>query len=128
MDIALELANYLENANYGTVGTNIFAGQIPDETNGIYIVRTGGLPNNYVPIEETVLDIYVKSSSANDCITTLESIKRFIHRMHTTEINDAYIYTFLVLSDVEDVQRDLEYVKIFKITLQVVYRDTGLIS
>lgn len=128
MDIALEVANYLDNANFGTVGTDIFVGQIPTGTDGVYVVRSGGIPNNYVPIEETVLDIYVKDTKSSRAITTLEDIKRFIHRMHTTIINDAYVYSFLVIGDIEDVQRDQEYAKIYKITLQVIHRDTGLIS
>lgn len=128
MDIAYQVAQYLANAGFGTLGTSIFSGQLPAEQNGVYVCRLGGIPNNYIPIEETVLDIYVKDTSASDAITLLENIKRYIHRMHTTETSSAYFYTFLVIGDVEDVQRDMEYAKIFKITLQVVHRDKSLIS
>lgn len=127
-DIAYDVALYIDNANFGTIGTDIFVGQIPDETNGLYVMRTGGQLNNYVPIEESVVDIYCKDIHASACIDKLERIKRHIHRMHTTEVNDSFVYTFLVIGDIEDVQRDLEYAKIFKITLQVVYRNTTLIS
>jgi len=34
----------------------------------------------------------------------------------------------LVIGDVEDVDRDLEYAKVFKITVQVNHRDLALIS
>lgn len=128
MDIAFQVAQYLEDAGFGTVGTDIFVGQIPSETNGLYITRTGGQLHNYVPIEEAVVDIYTKDTSAQDGITKLENIKRFIHRMHNTSTADAYVYTFLVIGDVEIVQRDLEYAKIAKITLQVMHRDASLIS
>jgi len=126
-DVALTVGTYL-SAGYGTVGTDIFIGQIPASQNGIYILRSGGQLNNYVPIEETVVDIYVKDTSSSSAIDTLERIKRYIHRMHSTTVASDYIYTFLVIGDVEDVQRDLELAKIYKITLQVVHRDTGLIS
>jgi hypothetical protein len=128
MDIAYKVAMYLDDANFGTLGTDIFVGQIPTGTNGVYVLRSGGQLNNYVPIEETVLDIYVKDNKAEDAVTLLENIKRYIHRMHTTTLSGAYIYTFLVMGDIEDVQRDMEYAKIFKITLQVIHRDTSLIS
>lgn len=128
MDIANEVATYLANAGFGTLGTDIFVGQIPAETNGLYIIRTGGQLNNYVPIEEAVVDIYIKNTSSEDAVNTLEDIKRFIHRMHNTSTANSYVYTFLVIGDVESVQRDLEYAKIMKITLQVVHRDTSLIS
>lgn len=128
MDIAAELANYIDNAGFGTVGTDIFIGQIPEGTDGVYIIRSGGQLNNYIPIEESVLDVYIKDHSATDAIAKIENIKRFIHRMHSTEVNNAYIYMFLVIGDVEDVARDLEYEKIYKITVQVLHRDVGVIS
>lgn len=128
MDVSYQVAQYLATAGFGTLGTDIFASQIPAEQNGVYVTRLGGMPNKYVPIEETVLDIYVKDTSASDAITKLENIKRYIHRMHSTETSSAYFYTFLVIGDVEDVQRDMEYAKVFKITVQVMHRAKNLIS
>lgn len=128
MDISYEIARYIDDAGFGTLGTDVFAGQIPAEINGIYVVRTGGVLNNYIPVEETVLDVYCKNTSAQECITTLEDVKRFIHRMHNTIKGDAFIYSILVIGDVEDVQRDLEYAKIYKISLSVRHRSTDLIS
>lgn len=128
IDVALTVGTYLDNANFGTVGTDIFIGQIPATQDGIYVMRAGGQLNNYVPIEESVVDIYVKNTTSQQAIQTLEQIKRYIHRMHSTTIGNDYIYTFLVLGDIEDVQRDLELAKIYKITLQVVHRDEAVIS
>lgn len=132
MDIADILCQYLDDANFGVVGTSIFPGQIPNDTNGIYIVRVGGTPNMYTSIEESVCDIYVKDSSSKDAITLLERIKRAIHRSHsisvTVESNTAYIHSLLVIGDVQDVARDLEYSKVYKITVQTLSRDTALIS
>ncbi len=128
IDVALTVGTYLDNAGFGTVGTDIFIGQIPATQDGIYVLRAGGQMNNYVPIEESVVDIYVKNTTSQQAIQTLEQIKRYIHRMHSTTIGNDYIYTFLVLGDIEDVQRDLELAKIYKITLQVVHRDEAVIS
>ena len=127
-DIANEVAQYLDDGGYGTLGTDIFVGQIPANINGIYVLRLGGSLNNYVPIEEAVVDIYVKNTSASTAVTTIESIKGYIHRMHSTETANKYIYTFLVIGDVDTISRDIEYAKIMKITVQVVNRDTSLIS
>ena len=128
MDIAFEVATWLQRMGFGTVGTSIHVGYLPDSSNAISVMNAGGSPNNYVPIENSFVDIYVKNTSASTGIETINNIKRAIHRMHTTEVNDAYIYTFLVVGDVEDVERDLEYAKIFKITVQVIHRDTDIIS
>lgn len=127
-EIGLALANYLDTSGFGTLGTDIFVSQIPDGVNGIWVERVGGLQNNYVPMQEAVVNIYAKNTSAADAITLLENIKDHIHRMHTTTAGDNFIYTMLVLGNVEDVSRDLEYAKIVKLTVQLVYKNNGIIS
>lgn len=128
MDIAYQVADYLADNGFGTIGTSIFIGEIPANANGLYIIRTGGLLNNYVPIEETILSIYCKDTQALDCITLLENVKRNIHRKSSTTLDGAFVFTFLVLGDIEDIQRDTSYDKVFKITVQVVHRSLGVIS
>lgn len=128
VDVSRNLAAYLDSAGFGTLGTDIFVGQLPENTNGIWVERIGGQPMLYTPIEESVCNIYASNTSAMAAIEVLENIKRYIHRMHSTEMNTSSVYTMLVISDVEEVSRDLEYNKIYKLTVQLVYRDTGLIS
>ena len=128
MDIAYDVAKYLADNGFGTLGTSIFAGQIPNGTNGIWVTRIGGVLNNYVPIEEAAVNVYIKNTSGQTCVQTLENIKKFIHRMHSTTTANASVYTFLVIGDVEDLARDLEYEKVYKLTLQVVYRKSSIIS
>lgn len=128
MDIAYKLGEYLASNGFGTLGTTIYIGSIPATAQGLNIVRSGGSLNNYLPIEETVLDIYCKDTQAADAITKLENIKRFIHRQHNTTLSSDYVFTFLVLGDVEDIQRDDSYDKLYKLTIQVVHRATGVIS
>lgn len=128
MDIAYQMANYLAAAGFGTLNSDVFVGHIPDGTNGIYVERTGGQAEAYLPIEESALNIYARNTSAASAIDKLEDIKRFIHRMHNTTTANAYIYRILLIGDVEDVDRDLEHAKTFRITVSVLHRDTALIS
>jgi len=128
MDIANTVATYLDNAGFGDIGIDIFVGYIPDETDGIWVERIGGSLNYYVPMEESVVNIYVKDTSATSAIDKIEDIKRYIHRMHSVDSVTSFIYTLLVLGDVEDVARDLEYSKVYKLTVQIVYRDKAVIS
>lgn len=127
-DIANDVAQYLDDNGFGTLGTDIYVGYIPDNKSCIAVMRSGGLPHRYTPIVETVVDIYVKNTSASEAISTLENIKAFIHRMHNTTMTGTFAYSILALGDVEDVQRDPEYSKIFKITVQLINRDTSIIS
>jgi hypothetical protein len=127
-DVAYGFATYLANAGFGTLGVDVYVGQIPENTNGLWVERIGGSQNNYIPMEEAAINIYAKSTSANDAIAQLDTIKRHIHRMHTTSFNGVEIYTMLAIGNVEDVSRDVEYAKIFKLTVQLTYRSTGIIS
>lgn len=128
MDIAFEIAKYLEKNNFGTIGDDIFIGQIPTGVNGLYVLRATGTLENYLPIENSLIDIYTKSSKSLDAVTQLENIKRFIHRMHNTSTANSYIYSMLVVGDVEAVERDNEYAKVYKISLEVKHRAINLIS
>jgi hypothetical protein len=128
MDIAYKVAEYLAANGFGTLGTSIYVGSIPTTAQGLNIVRSGGSFNNYLPIEEAVLDIYSKDTQAADAILRLENIKRFIHRQNNISPSGVYIFTILMLGDVEDIQRDDSYDKIYKITVQVIHRSTGVIS
>lgn len=127
-DIAYEIASYLDTAGYGTIGTDIFVGQIPAETNGVYVMRNGGAMNNYLPVTDSLVEIYVKNTKASTAASTIESIKNYIHRMHNTTTSGSYVYSMLLVGDVEDVLRDDEYGKIYRISVSVKHRDLSLIS
>jgi hypothetical protein len=127
-EISYNFAKYLANSDFGALGTDIFAGEIPSEADGIWIIRSSGTLNNYVPIETVLLDIYCKNVMSSEAIYTLERVKKLIHRMHSTSINSSEFYSMLVISDIEDVSRDLEYSKIYKLTVSVMHRDLRLIS
>lgn len=127
-DIAYDTAKYLADNGFGTLGTDIHVGYMPDDDAAIAVILSGGLPHKYTPINDSVLDIYVKNTSASEAISTLSSIKNFIHRMHNTSLTNNFAYSFLVIGDIEDVARDPEYSKVFKLTVQLLHRDTTLIS
>lgn len=128
MDVAYEIAEYLQTAGFGTLGTSIFVDQIGGETDGIYVESLGGESQNYLPIDQAVLNIYAKNTSAATAKAQLRNIKNHIHRMHNTVTANAYIYSILAIGGVENVDRDLEYAKLYKLTISVMCRDLGLIS
>lgn len=128
MDSAYEIAKYLADAGFGTLQTDIFVDQIGAETDGIYVESLGGQLDYYLPIEEAVLNIYAKDTSAYAAKTKLKNIKNHIHRMHNTVTTNAYIYSILAIGNIENVDRDLEYAKLYKLTLSVRCRDLGLLS
>lgn len=127
-DVANSMAKYLSDNGFGTLGTDIHVGYMPDNDSAIAVMRSGGIPHKYTPIVDTIVDIYVKNTSGTEAMSKIESIKNFVHRMHNTELENDYMYSMLVIGDVEDIQRDPEYSKVFKITVQLLHRDSALIS
>lgn len=127
-DIAYELADLLADNGFGTLGDDIMVGQIDFVKNGIYLLNVAGDSNNYVPMQRSVVDIYAKNTSANAGITKLRNIKNLLDRMHSVNLGQNYIYSILLLGSIENIQRDNEYAKIMKITIEVMHRDKALIS
>ena len=128
IDIAYEIAEYIQDNFSYVLETDLYVGQIPDTTSGIMVKRNGGTLNNYIPVEQTVTDIYARYTSASEAITKLEALKRFMHRMIDTETTNTVIYSMIVLGDIEEVSRDLQGYKIYKFSLLVTHRDNNLIS
>ena len=127
-DVLTVFADMMAAAGLGTVGTNIFIGQLPAEINGIYLVRLGGTMNNYLPIEETLVDVYIQNINAQTAVQTAETIKRTFHRHLETGSDEQFIYTILALSNIDDLGRDQEYGKMYKITFEIEHRATAIIS
>lgn len=127
-DILSDFANMLQIDGFGTVGTDIFVGQMPAETNGIYLQRIGGELNNYLPIESTVVNVYVQNVSSQTAIGTIETIKRTYHRKLESGTDNSLIYTILVMGDVEDMGREIDFGKVYKLTLEITHRLRTLIS
>lgn len=128
MDVAEQIAQYLASSGFGVFSADVFVGQLPEADNCIAVIRSGGELAEYLPIEKSLIDIYVKNTSSLSAITLLENIKRQIHRMHSWESGSIYIYSMLVVSDVEDLTRDNQLAKVYKITIQVLHRAKILIS
>lgn len=126
--ISYQVATWLASAGFGTLGTDIFVNEIPDDINGLWTVNMGGQLNNYVPIEEAVVNIYSKDIKSELAVDRLERIKHTIHRQYSQTIGTTFVYTFLIIGDIESVDRDAQFEKVYKMTVQVVHRDTNLIS
>lgn len=127
-DILSTFADKLEADGFGTVGADIFIGQLPAETNGIYLQRTGGALNNYIPIEETFFTVYVQNISSETAIGVIENIKRTYHRHLETGDDNSVIYTILAIGDIADLGREIDYGKVYSISFNIKHRATALIS
>lgn len=127
-DILDTIATMLQNLGIGTVGTDIFIGQLPADTDGIYLVRNGGEMNGYIPMEKTMFTAYVNYNSSETAIQKIETIKRTLHRTLETGDDNSQIYSILAMGDIEDLGREIDYGKTYGQTFTVLHRAKALIS
>jgi hypothetical protein len=94
--ILVELAKYLQSQNFGTVGTNIFAGrglqESPDEQIAFFVIGDQE-PNRYVNVQTIVFQIEVRRKRYEDAKTVDKEIYDLLHKtfMDTVKSNGEYV-------------------------------------
>lgn len=81
MTITQELANWLQNEAYGTIGEDIFVENLPAEVDYAITVSRGiaGRQDTYVPILRQVIDVYARDYSSLDVEALLTDIFNKLH-------------------------------------------------
>ncbi|RLA58675.1 MAG: hypothetical protein DRR04_10390 [Gammaproteobacteria bacterium] len=129
MDIAYEIAKYIEDSFSYTLGTDLFVGTLPTGTDtGIFVIRNTGELAMYSPITKTVVDVYYKDTNSSRGMANLTAIKLFMHRMIDTDTENAVIYSMLAISDIEDMGRDQQMAQLYKFSIDIMHRDKSVIS
>ena len=96
MSTAIDIATYLQVQGYGTVGTEIFYGFMPDDPNdAICVYETSGRPSELHRIDQPNFQIVVRRGSITNpgylsCSITIESINTLLHNITNTVINGTF--------------------------------------
>jgi hypothetical protein len=128
IDLAKDIATLLSNSGLGTLGSDLFIDNMPDDKNGLYIVHAGGELDKYTPMQTTIFDIYAKYQQAQTAVNKLESVLSLIHRMHSVNLSNTYLFSILGIGSVEVVDILDNNDKIYKITISVINRNKLNIS
>jgi hypothetical protein len=96
--IAQEVAEYLEENDIATLGTDLFIDTVPDVDDDIVVVyNTGGeTPDIYVPIENPTFEVLVRSMSADSAYSKAKSIKELLHLKYNVELVDDNTYFYYI--------------------------------
>lgn len=103
MTIAQEIAEYLEDCGVGTVGTDMFAGYLPDNANSaIGVFDTGGMkPDTYIPTKEPTFQVLIRSSSYSAGWTKLASVRSYLHQKENATLIDGGTYFYFIFAMAE---------------------------
>ena len=85
MPAADDIAEYLEDQSLGTVGTDIFVGQLPDDPdNAICVAQTAGKPPDYLGAQEYAgIQIRVRNTDHDTGYALANNILDLLHGAHS---------------------------------------------
>lgn len=102
-----DIADQLATNGRGAVGTSIFVGYMPPDTNGIAVLDTGGMqPDKYIPTKEPTFQIFIRSADFSTGKALLDNIRSDLHRKANVTYGGTYFYFILAMSEGGHLGRD----------------------
>lgn len=124
------IEQYLEDNGLGTIGTNIFDGELQfDKTDIVSLITSPSPePNKAIPYFEQTIDIWARYSDYDVGYLKLQDIFDLLHQNEHYDIGDFHVYLSYSTGMIEDMGRDVERRHIFKLTLAFIYRNATVLS
>jgi hypothetical protein len=105
-----DVADYLEDQNVGTVGTDIFCGYLPDSPDTcITILDTGGpQPDSYLPTRSPTFQVFIRAVDYPTGKAKLDLVRSKLHQNANVSLvnGETYFYFILAISEGGHVGRD----------------------
>lgn len=109
-NVETEIATYLEEQEIGTVGTDLFVGDLPDSTdNEIAVFNTGGYqPDIYLPTSSPTIEILVRNKSYANCASKMQDIVDALHNQYNVTLISGgnYYYYIRLVAEPSSLGRD----------------------
>lgn len=122
------LAEYLEDNSIGTVGTDIFIGELPLDINDcislVYVASPD--PDKSIPYFVQTIDVRARFTGYAEGYAKLKEVLNLLHRAENYGITGYYIYLSYSQSMIVDNDRDSERRHLFQLTLSFVFREADL--
>ena len=84
------LATYLQSQGIGTKASDIFVGLMPDnQDNAIMIDQSGGVPEKYLPVRKSTVQISVRNTSYLTGLDKITTIYNLLHQKGDDLVLDA---------------------------------------
>ena len=108
--VALEVANYIEDEGHATLGTDLFVDAQPDvRTDVLSVFTTGGQsPDIDLPIPYPSFEILIRGESASTVFAKIESIVSGLHQTFNENLVSGgnYYYSILLNGEISNLGRD----------------------
>lgn len=125
-----EIAQLLQSWQVGTVGTDIFIGELPQGiTEGLLIVSAPSPdPDVYIDSEYHIIDFWYISPHTVEAYQKCRDVYNLLHRRHHYNTTNWNIYLSKALAQVEDFDRTEEGGKMCRISVQFYCRNLNNVS
>lgn len=95
--ILSEVAQYLHNNGIGTLATNLFYAKMPDVTEGVAVLDTGGAePDHELPIRHPTFQILIRSASYATGKAKLEAIFALLNNQYNRTLVNGGTYFYYI--------------------------------
>jgi hypothetical protein len=126
-DICRFLSVY--NAAGLVLKTNLFAGELKRGVNGVFAVAAPSEePDKETGIMYQTIDFWARNDDTGAAFAHLTEIYNFFDRRHHYTTDKNYIHFSHCLSQIEDMDRDIENAKLLKLTVRFILNPTNAIS
>ena len=133
--LSSEVADLLEDNSIGTVAEDIFIGSLPTQKddgtsadNGVYLINSIGEQHKYLDTNYDSIEFWSANINTESAFNKLKDIKDLLSRKANFETTNYYIYFIHDVSGIMDMDRTVDGLKMYKLTLRFIYRDKNLIS
>ncbi len=130
MSLVEAFVDYLEDNGIATVGTDLFMGDLPlDIENAVACISAPSpAPNKSIPYFVQTVDVWSRSADADVAYTKLFNTMELIHRLANFEMYPYHVYIAYAMGTIEDMDRDAQKRKLYKISFGFVYRVTDSLT
>jgi hypothetical protein len=128
--ISAELADLLQSWGLGTVGADIFINELPENINkGLVVTEVGGEGwHNYVDTITSVVDIQSIDTTTENAYKKLVEVLKHINRRGNYTSGNLFIYFSNAGTAIEYLGRELDASAVYRVSVQLIYRDTTIVS
>lgn len=115
---------YMASNGIGTVGTDIFIGELPldkaDIISAVYVPSPH--PNKAIPYYNQTIDFWARFKSYDDGMGKLQDLFDLFHQKENYEIDGFHVYLSYAMGMIDDMDRDMERRHLFRLSLSFIFR------
>lgn len=129
--IVLDITQFLSDYNAAdlTIGDNLFAGELKFGTNGVFAVAAPSPePDKETGILYQTVDFWSRNTDTQKGFDQLTEIYNFFDRRHHYNTDHYYVHLSHNLSQIEDMDKDIDGAKLLKLSTRFILNSTNAIS